>query len=103
MGYVSINNTGAGGLSQEYDTKQCQHCGGIVQIYIKRHIIVGTNARQLRQPKDEGYFCMKCMGPLCKRCGEKAFKTGCMPFMEELLKEQKRKTQKRKLVEMMMV
>ena len=102
MGYLNINNTGSGNLNQEYDTKQCPHCGGIVQIYIKRHVFYASKEQQLRQPKDEGYFCLKCMGPLCKDCGEKSFKEGCTPFMEELIQEQKRRLASKKLTEAMM-
>lgn len=96
MGYLLVDNKVSGGMKQEYDTKSCKHCQGIVKVLIKRHLLGGQSKK-----KDEGFFCIKCMGPLCEYCAVLAHKNGCAPFMDMLIKKMREKQQKRRLTEML--
>ena len=102
MGYVLIDHSQgspAPGMSkaikQEWDTRQCKHCGGIVRIPVKRRLI-GEQGETV----DQGHFCLQCMGPVCFRCVQ-LFGTVCRPFMQALLERVASKESTRKLTEVL--
>ena len=88
MGYLLNDHTlgtapdGGKGIKQEWDTRKCRHCGGIVKSYVRRNFfneqlvkyIIGP-ARQIYNKKEmeENFWCNGCNGHLCRACGIAAF------------------------------
>lgn len=98
MGYVLIYHSQGSpapgmtkAIKQEWDTRQCTHCGGIVRIPVKRRLI-GEQGDVV----DRGHFCLQCMGPVCVRC-VKQYGTACVPFMQALLQRAAEHEAQRKL------
>ena len=96
MGYLLIDHSGGigpdgkRGIKQEYDTRQCPHCGGIVKIYVKRHLLFKEQGTP-----DEGFFCMQCMAPICEYCAKTP---ECIPFMTKLVERMRRIEAQRQLL-----
>lgn len=65
MGYMMVDNRGAGGELVEFDTVSCKHC--------QRAMRVVRRART-------GLLCMRCAGPVCETCGPGP----CTPFVQKL-------------------
>ncbi len=109
MGYLMIDHRGgmdpAGkkGTLIEYDTSQCPHCGGVVEIRRSRSITLGGSSifgkalsPEDSEPRPDDMFCGKCHAFICPnpQC-----RTVCVPFMKKLLMSAARKTQQRRLSE----
>lgn len=100
MGYLLIDHSQgspAPGMTRavklEYDTRQCTHCGGVVRIPVKRRLL----GEQL-PVQDEGHFCLRCMGPVCRHCVQQ-YGTACVPFIQTLLRKQREHEARRRLLE----
>jgi len=100
MGYVLIDHSQGSpapgtmkGIKQEWDSRQCPHCGGVVRISVKRRLI-GEQGETV----DQGYFCLQCMGPVCNGC-VKTYGAQCVPFMRTLLYKAAEKESLRKMNE----
>lgn len=63
---------------QEADVQTCSHCQAVIL---------------MQQWKDDGAWCGKCMRPICDKCGERAARFGCEPFVKKI--EQYAETQMR--------
>jgi len=100
MGHVLIDHSQGSpapgmtkAIKQEWDSRQCKHCGGVVRIPVKRHLIGEQGA-----VVDQGHFCIQCMGPVCLSC-VKVYGARCVPFMRTLLRNAARKESVRKMNE----
>jgi len=109
MGYLLVdhrggtNPDGKRGTLIEYDTSQCPHCGGIVEIRKRRSIsfsgasVFGnTLSPEDSEPAPDDMFCGRCHGFICKNGRCRRF---CVPWMKKLLVNANRKLQRRKLDE----
>ena len=82
MGYLLVDHTASSGIKHEYNTSSCAHCGAVI-IYKSKPI--GGFLRKVRvslwngredEEIGEGFFCTRCMGDICKHCGEASTKGG---------------------------
>lgn len=62
-----LNNKNA--RRDEADVQTCAHCQAVLL---------------MQKWKERGAWCGKCMKPLCDRCGERAVKYGCEPFLKKI-------------------
>jgi len=109
VGYLMIdhrggqNPDGSKGTLIEYDTSQCPHCGGIVEIRKRRSVgVIGSSvpgtplSPEDTEPKIDDMFCGRCHAFICPNPG---CRNVCVPFMKKLLRTAMRKTQERRLSE----
>ncbi len=97
------NPDGGKGTLIEYDTSQCPHCGGVVEIRKAKSVSLytggstvfgGTLSKEDTEQEVPDMFCDRCMGMICKNAG---CRRECVPFMKKLLREAARMEQEMRM------
>ena len=87
MGYLLEDNKASGGQKEEYDTKSCRHCGGVLRVFRPPYTHQHTADCQAYGCNHEQFYCSRCDGMLCRSCGRKSAKTGtCDIFKAQMEK-----------------
>lgn len=87
MGYLVIDNRTVGGTLEEYDTKACKHCGGVVKVFRPPYTHRCSQGCKAYGCDHEQYYCARCDGMLCLHCGRKSYLGhGCEIYLREMEK-----------------
>jgi DNA-directed RNA polymerase subunit RPC12/RpoP len=82
VGYLLIDHHESSGVTHEYNTSTCKHCGSVIIYKSKplggflRKVRVSIGPYGEHEETGQGFYCTKCYGDICHWCGERATKGG---------------------------